>query len=210
MARITLSTNVRIGGKSIGYQITREEEGQDSQDPLLATLATAGQLTTRTSATAGVVTAANHAFVVNNAVCVFWLANTNNAPGVAREAVVSNTTSNTLTFASATGDALPVVNTNVTVAPINTVTMSLVASQVVMAAVYAQRRASVEFQTSANAAVWSLDLGKSGNDGEGMEWHNLGPVNTPFGSNVARVRLANGDSGKTCQVVIGALSNTLT
>lgn len=167
MARVTLSTSVRLGGKSISFQITREEEGQVSNDPTLTTLALSGQLTTRTNATAGVITVSNHSFAVNNAIAVGWELDASNNAGVAREAVISNTTSNTVTFAGATGDALPVVNTNVILNFINTVDFTATASKIVMAAVSAQRRASVEFQDSGNTGVVSLDLGKSGEDREG-------------------------------------------
>ncbi len=206
MARVNLSTSVRIGGVSVSFQITREQPGAVGEDPTLDAAAD-GQLTTRTNNVAGVVTAAGHGLAVNAAVALFW---EGDSAGVAREGVVSNTTADTFTFAGCTGDSLPAVNTNLTYAPLNTVDVDFAGDNLVMLAVGAARRASVELQDASNAALLSYDLGKSGGDGEGDAWWDDGRTPNPLeGVTVARARVANGDSGRTNQIKFGALLNTV-
>lgn len=79
--------------------------------------AIAGTLTTRTSAVAGVLTVASHTFADGAGVFIFW-------DDSVQYAIVSSSTSTTITFASGVGKALPIADTAVTISAATLETLS--------------------------------------------------------------------------------------
>jgi hypothetical protein len=196
MPTLTMSTS--IGGLSISGTITRTDDGEAREQVTLAA-GKAGTITGRTDNDTGVATlSTGHGIITSDVVDVYW-------SGGIRRGMTATVATNAVTIDGGAGDNLPVLTTAVVVCKQTVVTFGFTAANAILAAAAAQYRASVQFQQSDGTAVKSLDLGRSGTNGEAWYWANQTDVSTPFGANVGKVALSNGNSSNTNVVKFGVV-----
>lgn len=196
MPSVTFSGNVSIAGVRISYQLTRDMPGVIGQDPTLDA-AVAATLSTRTDDDTGILTVATGHGILNSTggYTLFW-------DGGLRRALNTVVTNTTVAIDGGAGTVLPVVNTVGNIGLQITLNTDFEGNDVSMYALSAQRRASVQIQTEAGAALQSFDFGVSGNDGEGYMWaSNTNTVNPLLNAVVGKMVLANGSSNANGNIV---------
>lgn len=206
MPAVTLSISASIGGVSISGSLTRTGVGQISQQPSLDP-GNAGSLTTRTDNDTGVITAdsEDHDVVSTDTVDVYW--GSGSTAGI-RRGMTATVSGTAISVDGGAGDNLPIADTEVVVDKQVIVNTDFTASEVLLAAVGASYRASVQFQQSGGTAVKSLDVGASGSDGEAWAWCSQSGDTTPFGADVGKFVTSNGSSANTNVVSVGISSDT--
>lgn len=108
MPSATNTTNLSGGGVTISKAVVRTGDHPQGYEVALPT-ATAGTLDTRTSDTAGTVSASGHSITDGDIVDVYW------DGGVAYGATVGTVSGDDVPFTGASGDALPIATTAVTI-----------------------------------------------------------------------------------------------
>ena len=159
---MTINTGLTIPGQAVSGSETQDVDGSINEQPSLPA-AVAGTLTTRTSATAGIITVVDGtAYTIGDTVGVWW------AAGVAVTGDVTAQNATTVTIDSFTGDALPVQDTAIVLATLpetaivndKTVEGNSVVAMSVKAA--AGGPLSVRFVDAAAAAIQTVSLPASG------------------------------------------------
>ena len=207
MATCTVSQSVTVGGVTISGSLSRDGYGQEGGEVTLDA-GNAGSLTTRTDDNTGVITAdsADHDIASSDVVDVYW--GSGSTAGI-RRGMTATVSGTAISVDGGAGDNLPVATTDVVVDKQATINMDFTGSEVTIAGVCSQYRSSVAFQEGDGTAIFSLDLGKSGNDAEVWTWTTYAKESTPFSAAVGRVKTSNGDSENSNTVTIGVLLNNL-
>jgi hypothetical protein len=199
----TLQKSVSIAGLSISGSIVRTEDGESRESVTLAA-GSAGSVSARTdNDTFSVALTAGHG-LTNGSYDVYW---GSGATAGCRRGMTGTVTSNTLALDGGTGDNAPIVSTAVVVCKQTVVTFAFTAANAILAVAGAQYRASLQFQQADGTPVKSLDLGRSGNNGEIWDWAAYGDVSTPFGADVGKVAVSNGNSSNSNAVKFGVVLN---
>lgn len=178
MPLANLRTNGDVAGIPFRSTIYREADGQIGHGPITLPAAVAGVLTTRTSATAGVITAEGHTISETDIIDIYW--EVGGVKGRAYGAVVTDVTGDAITFESAAGDDLPTQSS-----PLTTMTQVVIdtdwdGDKTIVIAALADQRAHVSFIDDADALQLSLDL----TAGEQWDWATGGTVVNPIAGHI--------------------------
>lgn len=197
---VTLTKSVSIGGRTVSGRIVRTAEGEFSETVTLAA-GKAGTLSTRTDDNTGTLTlGASHGITTGQIIDLYW------SGGIRRTMTVGTVAGTSVPIDLGVGDVLPAAATAIVACVQTVVNFDFDGDEAILVAASATRRSSVEFQQDAGTVIKSLDLGKSGTDGEAWDWANNGDVANPFvGVDVGKVVVSNGSSAGTNTVVFGAV-----
>lgn len=200
MARTNISAS--IGGKTISGTLTRTE-ATDVSSQVTVSAAKAGTLSTRTDNDTGTLTlASGHGITNAQVIDIYW------SGGIQRGCVVGTVSGTSVPFDSGAGDNLPIATTAITACVQVVVDTDVAAATIEMAAASATRKGSVQFQQSNGTAILSLGLGvASGTAGEAWSWASGVGVSTPFGADVGKVAISNGDSSNSNIISFGLVSD---
>jgi len=194
----TLSLSGALAGKTMNGRLTRDGSTETNGEATLPP-GNAGTLATATSVTAA---SASHDIVTGATVDLFWSGAT---PGCRRGMVAGTVAGTTVPVSGGTGDTLPANGTAIVIDAQVIIDFDSTAASLLLVVVAQQRRASVQFQQNAGTPILSVDLGKYGEDGEPFCWASSTWVASPFGADVGKVAVSNGDSTGSNTVTIGAL-----
>jgi len=192
MPTINYSVSLAGAGSSISAAVPRVQDGADSREVTLP-VAQSGSLTTRTNATAGVLTmaSANHGIANASLIDVFW------SGGRRYGATVQNVTGNAVTFNQGSGDNLANANTATTAATQVLINLAITGSLLkimgimpVSADTSKTQQAHADFQDINGVAVNAIPMS-----------HNVpqvfdvagGGANPLTGNAVEKIKAANGD-----------------
>lgn len=200
---LSVSMSASIAGLSMSGSLQRTGSGALGGDLSLAA-GNAGSITTRTDNDTAVITAtsSDHDIVSTDVVDVYW--GSGSTAGI-RRGMVATVSGTAISVDGGAGDNLPALTTAVVVDKQQTLNIDFTAAEAILAAASAQYRASVAWQEGDGTAVLNLDLCKSGTDGEVWSWANYTNVSTPFGANVGKVVMSNGNSSNANAVNLGVL-----
>lgn len=195
----TVVVTTTVAGATTVSTLERTNEGAEALSLDIAA-GIAGTLTTRTSATAGVLTVASgHGITTSNIVSVHFDA------GVAYNFTVSATTSTTITIASGAGTALPIATSAIVVSAQISNAVSIVGDNLIVLSVYSAKRSFVNFRSSAPASLLLHQV----TAGEGRIWVSGTDVTNPLaGVTVATIHVSNGET-RAGTVEIGILKSTV-
>ncbi len=195
-----------LGGISIEAVITKTEEGQISDQATLAA-ADAGTLTTRTNDTDGTITlSAGHSISNGDIIDIYWT-DGNGDMQVAYGATVGTVgTDDTVPFTGASGTALPVVDTSVTVDEEVEINADFDGDDAVKVMLHSTRKWHYRFQDSGDA---DLSVGKRNADEPFMYFKDITPSNPLTGNPVDAVLVSNGDSDNSATVKLGVQQDTV-
>lgn len=200
MTQRTFTVRGDIGGKSFAGNVRRtgaSETNAETPTPLAA--GSAGTLTARVDTDTGTVTLAAGHGQTSGTFDVFW------SSGI-RRGMTGTVTVNDVALDGGAGDNLPVLTTAVVVDKQEVLDFDSEQSTIILAAVSQTRRASVEFQTDAGAAILSLDLGRYDETAqEPWLWASAGSVANPFASDISKIAVSNGSSVGTNTVTAAVL-----
>lgn len=149
----TISITASIGGVSIQTTTTVEATAQGSQDVALD-IAQEGDLTTRTSDTAGTFTAdsAGHGIVDADVVDLYW------SGGVAYGAIVGTVASDVIPFTAASGDVLPSQDTAMDISKVTTLEETIDCDLIQQLVAVLPSRGHVVFEETADALADAQEL----------------------------------------------------
>jgi len=204
MPTINYSVSLTGAGSSIAQAVPRVQDGADAREITLP-VAQSGTLTTRTNATAGILTMANanHGIVNATAIDVFF-------PGGKRYgATVQNVAGNAVTFNAGAGDNLANANTVMTAATQVLINLGITGSLLKILGIMPAssdtsrtQQAHADFQDINSVSVNAIAL-----------THNVpqvfdvagGAANPLTGNAVERVKAANGDptNQATLTIIVG-------
>ena len=196
MPQITHSLSVAGGGISIqSAQVVREGSGVIGLQETLA-LGQAGTLTTRTSDTAGTITAsdAGHGIATADKVDVHWT--DSGVPKVAYDCTVGTVAGTSIPFTGASGDVLPIATSAIVVTKHLSVNLSIDGDETKLIAIVVEtaditRRDAVhiQFLDSGSAEIAELDLVTN----IPQVWDIEGGASNPFtGNPITVAKITNG------------------
>ncbi len=183
-----IDSNINIGDLSVSSKQVRTQTGLINHSITLPAGKT-GTLSTRTSDTAGILTLeAGHGITVADKVNVFW------ADGVAYNFTVSDVTGNDVTIASGSGDVLPTEAATIIAAARVEINTDFDGDDMVMIAVFANKRAHIDFLDVGPASLKACELIEK----EAWTWaSNMGIDNPLTGNPVDTIQTSAGTTGET-------------
>lgn len=195
-ANIRVQTSV--AGVSVQSEIIRQDEIQQSIEVELAA-GIAGELTTRTSDTAGVFTVGSgHGVTTSNKISVFW------DGGACYNCTVSATGATSITINAATGDVLPAAETDVIIGVEATHLFSLDGDTLKVLAVSCPNRSIIQIKETT-----SVELAYVMAAGEGRLWISEHDVTNPIvGDAIDNIVVSNGQTTAAVLLVGALLSST--
>lgn len=196
-ARINIG--YRVAGVAIDAIVNRQDE-EASGTKIALESGKAGSLTTRTSATAGIITvAAGHEITDSDTATVFF------PGGIVRSMTVSSTTSTTITVTGGDGDDLPAENDDVVIAKDVVSSFVFDGDDITLLAFHATGQLSVDVIDSLAASELLLNIPA----GESWAWiKDFSGTNPLAGKTLATVTLANGSTSAMTATILRLL-NTL-
>jgi hypothetical protein len=206
MPQITYGASIAGGGVSIQpAPIVRTVNTAIGAQPALPAGTGGGQLTTRTSNTAGVITFASHTFADNDKVDIYW------SGGQAYGANVDSHTSTTITISGAAGTILPVLNTTgLVVTKQVAVTLSFAYTLLQFLALLFSftstsitSKGQITFKDSGGSVLLNVVL----TPGQQAIYDVAGGTANPFSSNVASAVASNGDASNAATLNLVAGEN---
>jgi len=148
--------------------------------------ATEGQLTTRTSDTAGVITFTSHPFSTSDIVDIYW------DGGTQLEATISGSTATEITFSGGNGDNLPTNLTEVWVFEPTEITQVVTKTKQQAMLISTNGRIVVRTNSvTVPANTWEFE------ENDGFSWRTTGVFSNPFASDVTAFWLSNGRTQET-------------
>lgn len=205
MATGTMNLTLSCGGITVQGSAVRTAEGQISQDVALPA-ADAGELTTRTSDTAGTLTmdSGSHGIATGNKFDIFWTAD--GVAKCARDATAGTVAGTSVPFTLADGDALPTLNSDVTADVRVEVNTDFDGDDVLMVAMKSTRKGHFDFQDVGDA---TLHQAKFVADEPWFWVSDTGASNPLTGNPVDKLFLSNGDSANVATVRLGILYDSV-
>lgn len=204
MATGTMNLTLSCGGITVQGSAVRTAEGQISQDVVLPA-ADDGELTTRTSDTAGTLTMeSGHGISTGDEIDIFWTAS--GVAKCARGATVGTVAGLSVPFTGASGDALPTLNSDVTADERVEVNTDFDGDDVLMVAMKSTRKGHFDFQDSGSA---TLHQAKFIADEPWFWVSDTGASNPLTGNPVDKLFLSNGDSANAATVKLGILYDSV-
>ena len=206
MPQITYGLSISGGGVSAQpAPIVRTCNAVIGSQPALPAGTGGGELTTRTSNTAGVITFASHSFADNDKVDIYW------SGGQAYGANVDSHTGTTITISGAAGTNLPALNTtDLVVTKQVAVTLSIAYAVLQFLAVmfaYAASGVTSKGQITLKDSGGSVLLNIVLTPGQPVTYDVAGGVANPFSSDVASAVASNGDASNAATLSIVAGEN---
>lgn len=183
-----LTVSMDIAGVRVSGVISKTEEvGERISIDVPAGITT--ELTTRTSATVGVLTlATGHGLTVSDKITLTW------STGVITIATVSATTATTLSVTASAGSDLPIVGTNLVASKKVVHNTFFSGTSLVMFAVSSPLRTLIDFNDEIDALIFSYDLP----NGEIRYWVKDSGVANPFTTEeVPTITVSNGTTSAT-------------
>jgi len=158
MLGITVTYNLTIsgGGLSAVENVSVTGSGQAFANPTCPA-AKSGTLTTRTSGTAGVITASGHSIVVGARVDVYW--DVGGVEGSAYGGIVSAVGATTITFAGLSGDALPIATSTVIIAKAQVDNFGCDGDDIVSLVAKNNAQRSIFTYADAGGDIYSIEVG---------------------------------------------------
>jgi len=199
MALGQISGNVQLAGLAMNLDVSRTQEGQISQDPILHK-GFVGSLTTRTDDDTGVVTVASHDILDTDYVDIYW------DGGVAYGGDVTAKTGTTIDVDLLSGDNLPDVSTAVIISKRTQIAIAFDGDDLAMIAAYSASRGHIVFETSVPADIHNVELLA----GDAWYWvSGMGWTNDLAGDPVAFVQATTADTDDDTQLLIGVLYSSV-
>ena len=206
MATNSINITGSIGGITIQGTVSRTAEGQISQEVSLAA-ADAGTLTTRTSDTAGTLTmdSASHGISTGDEIDIFWTDSDGDAK-CAYGATAGTVSGTSVPFTGASGDALPVVDSEVTADVVTEVDVDFDGDNLEEILLQSTRKGHFDFVDSTPTSLHQAKLAAS----EPWLWFSsMGYDNPLAGNPVDKLKLSNGDSDNAATVKLGVLYDSV-
>lgn len=200
MPTSTMDLTLAVGGITLQGVISREAEGQISQEVELPA-ADAGSLTTRTSDTAGTLTMsdAGHGISTGDKIDIFWTDTGGNAK-CAYGATVGTVSGTSVPFTLAGGDVLPAVDSNVTADVLVEINTDFDGDDVQIIGLQSTLVGHFDFQDSGDASLHQAKLTAL----EPWFWvADTGTTNPLTGNPVDKLFVSNGDSSSAATVKLG-------
>ena len=196
-ARINIG--YRVAGVAIDAIVNRQDEEASSLKIALES-GKAGTLTTRTTASSGVITVAEgHNITDANTVTVFF------PGGIVRSMTVSSTTGTTITVTGGDGDDFPAEDSAVVIAKDAVSSFAFAGNDINLLVFHATGQLSVDVVDSLSASELLLNIPA----GESWAWiKDFSGTNPLAGKTLATVTLANGSTTSMTATVLRLL-NTL-
>lgn len=204
MAIGKLQVTVSRGDVNFNAALTREKEGGIDQVVDLAA-ANEGELTTRSTASSGVITADSeqHGITDSDTVNVFWEGAT---PGVRYGMDVDSVVTTAITISGGAGDDLPPLNSDVTIAKQVTIDVDWNGTLTDFLAIGASRRAHVGLQESDGTSIKAVEVGPTAP----YAWaSDTGVTNPVTGKTVGKAMASCGVSAGTARMQIGVVYDSV-
>lgn len=205
------SGSASVGGFSFNIADTiATGTGVEANNATLAAAKT-GTLTTRTSGVAGTLTmTSGHGITTGARISIFWPTTTTgviNTAGVTYVATVGTVSVNSVPFTLGAGDALPLVNTAVTVMVPTAVTCTITGANVIaLAGGCAGAAFAVAFTQSDNTAIAAVYRSAAGAE-YWQSGQTMSATNPVTGVTIGKIFVSHGDSTSS-RVVTGAIAYT--
>lgn len=198
----TIQKVASVGGVSIQSTLTRNAASQIGHSWNL-NAAVAGNLSTRTDNTTGIITSVAHGYVNTDVVDVHWLNGT--TPQCAYGCVVSNVAANAFDIAAAGGDILPAQNSAVNAYEVDLKDTDVDGDLLEVIAISASVAAHITFRDAGANVLLAQTLVSN----EGWDWaSNQGIANPLTGNAIADVRISSGDATNTGNMKVGMVYNS--
>jgi len=187
-----VSTTVQVDGAQLAYSVTQTASGDMGHNDAIATAGFDGDLTTRTSDTAGTLTmdSAGHGITDDDTFCIFFTG------GVSYNCIAGTVSGTSIPFTAAAGtdgtggEALPADETAVTVGEQETVAFVVTGNNVKGLALSCNKRCHVDFQDAGGT-----ELAREITAGGGWNWtYDSGLTNPVASAAIIQFLAASGDT----------------
>lgn len=198
MSTLNINISASPGGVSVQGNLTPTANGQIGENCPLAA-AQAGALSTRTSDTAGVITAtATPVPTTGDPVDVYWA-------GGMRAGMTATVAGNAVTLSGGVGDVLPAALTAVTFQKPKTVSLvDIDGDDLQLLTASATTRSAVLFRDDTGTAI-GTPIGIAAGGVIMPVCRGLGPANPLAGTSLGDCRISNGDAAQTGNVNLGGM-----
>jgi hypothetical protein len=205
MAMGTIQTIISAGGISISSSVSKAANGTIGQDPTL-NAANAGDLTTRTDNTSGVLTMDDSNHGITNAAIfdLHWV--NSEVPQCAYGCVADSVAGNSIGFNVTGGDVLPAANTAINAQLVTTVDVDFDGDLLEMIAIGANVAAHVTFRDAGDNVLMARTIGANA----AWQWaKNNGDNNPLTGNAVAYVEASCGSAANGTQIKIAGIYDSV-
>lgn len=187
-------------GRRVRRRVTKNSDGQNGKSPSVPA-AKVGQLTTRTSVSAGTLTMSpGHGIVTGNNLFLFWA-------GGSRRCVVGTVATNSVPISGGAGDDLPANLTAITACVPQVEEFVVTGNNVVAIGLDCAVQARVAF-TAADGTTFQADKGLPDSEDNCYVWDDTNGATSPLATfAVGKVLLGHGDSTRAREVGVGVLYN---
>lgn len=199
----TITHNASVGGLSIQSTIQRTASAALPSQEKSLPAADAGSLTTRTTDTAGTITASSgsHSIETGDVIDIFWT-DANGERQCARGATVGTVSGTSIPFTGAGGTVLPAQDTAVTVDEQTTLDLDFDGDKLQMIVAGSTKDGHITFEDSGDAVLDSAVL-KANEPYSFVK--NTGQTNPLTGNPVDEIKVSNADSSAAATFKLGGL-----
>lgn len=183
----------QVGGVAINASIIRDTVGNIAQDPDLPA-GKAGELTTRTNNTDGVVTlSTGHGITTGTAVDLYW-------EGGSRRGATTTVATNAVTITGGAGGNLPAQATAVVMTPRIVIDLTFNGNKLKMLTANMTNRGNVDFRDATPTSRYAVDVPT----GESLLYADqIGLTNPLAGYVVASIAVSNADPNYAGKLTLG-------
>lgn len=200
MPQATYGVSLAVGGVSIQKPVVREGDHPNSYEVKLPA-GKSGTLSTRTSDTAGTVTAASHGLAQNDVVDVHW-----GTSSVRYGMTVGIVAGDDVPVSGGAGDVLPAANTAVVITKQVSINTQIDGDAIqIIGFISEGAKAHVDMQDSGNATIEEIDLAA-----DAAIIHDIagGATNVFTGNPIAKTKASNGSSSVEATLKIVSLEDS--